>query len=387
MVKNISIILDSYLPDKRVEREAKALVEAGHNVSMFCFSKGDSYEIDGLFIDYFKPSFLVRKALAVAIDLPIYHWLLKIPVKKFIRKTKPDVIHVHDMTIAGLIFSLRNKEKIVLDLHENRPIIMGYYPHINKPLGKLLINLDRWKKAEHKYARLADRLILVTEEAKNDYKHLNQHITVLPNTIEKSEIEEVEFDDSIIEKFNSHFVITYVGDLGIRRGIFDALEAIKLLKDKIPSIKLVLVGDSSERYQYEAFVQSNALNKYVSFEGYQPHIKLFSYIKVSKIGISPLHRNRHHDTTYANKIFQYMAMGRCQIVSDCPAQKNVVDGEGAGLSYTSKKPAELAEAILRLYEDEGLRKQMEQKAQMLFKNKYNWEKMRTPLIDLYDSLD
>ena len=87
-----------------------------------------------------------------------------------------------------ILHVLRNKEKIVLDLHENRPIIMGYYPHINKPLGKLLINLDRWKKAEHKYARLADRLILVTEEAKNDYKHLNQHITVLPNTIEKSEI-------------------------------------------------------------------------------------------------------------------------------------------------------------------------------------------------------
>ena len=44
----------------------------------------------------------------------------------------------------------------------------------------------------------------------------------------------------------------------------------------------------------------------------------------SAVCISPLLRNLHHDTTYANKIFQYMALAKPLLVSDATAQKNII---------------------------------------------------------------
>lgn len=386
MRKNISIILDGYLPDKRVEREAKTLAEAGHKVSLFCFTNDSTeYRIKGVNIQSYPPSFIIKKAQAIAIDLPIYHLFLRGAIRRFLIETQPDIIHVHDMTIAGLVFQLKTYEKIVLDLHENRPEIMAFYPHIKKPLGRMLISLKRWKRAEARYVQKADHLILVTNEAKNDYFHLNEEITVLPNTIEKQEVEGIEPDPTILKRFQPHFVITYVGDLGKRRGIFDILKAINILKKRVPNIKLVLVGDSTERHLYETYVEENELDSFVSFEGFQPHKKLFSYILASKIGISPLHRNKHHDTTYANKIFQYMAMGKSQVVSDCPAQKNLIESEKVGFSYPSGDEKRLADIIYELYENEPLRSEMEQRAFKAFQTKYNWEQQKRPLLEIYDS--
>ena len=76
---------------------------------------------------------------------------------------------------------------IVLDLHENRPEIMKTYSHINKGIGKLLINLEKWERKQREFIEKADRVIVVTQEAKEDL--LNEcnissgKIIVVPNTV------------------------------------------------------------------------------------------------------------------------------------------------------------------------------------------------------------
>lgn len=386
MGKKIAMILDGFLPDKRVEREAISLVEAGHTVSLFCFGeKARWVKKDGIEVFEHPVSFLQQKASAIANDYPIYHWLMRSALRKFLAIAEPDIIHVHDITIYGAVLKLKANCIVVIDLHENRPEIMKYYPHLKRFPGKYMIDIDRWKRRESFFVKSADYAIVVTEEAKEDYRSLNSSITVVPNTVQKAEIESVKIDATIADRFLGKFVITYVGDLGIRRGIYDLLHALLHAKEEIENVLLVLVGDSSERKFYEEFVDEHMLKDYVLFEGHQPHEKLFSYIEASDIGVSPLKRNRHHDTTYANKIFQYMAMGKAQIVSDCLAQKRLVESTEIGLVYKSEDPKDLAKCISEIYNDEKLKTKFEQNAKDAFDQEFNWENKRKDLVSLYSS--
>ena len=58
--------------------------------------------------------------------------------------------------------------KITLDLHENRPEIMKSYKHVNSFFGKIFISPARWKIAEEKFVKSANKVIVVTKHAKKE---------------------------------------------------------------------------------------------------------------------------------------------------------------------------------------------------------------------------
>ena len=48
------------------------------------------------------------------------------------------------------------------------------------------------------------------------------------------------------------FVLLYLGDTGLRRGLQTAIASIPVLKEKIPNIKLVIVGSNSYGYCFNS---------------------------------------------------------------------------------------------------------------------------------------
>ena len=129
------------------------------------------------------------------------------------------------------------------------------------------------------------------------------------------------------------------------------------------------------------------LEDLIIFEGWQD-VSLFpSYIISSSVCISPLKRNKHHDTTYANKIFQYMAMGKPVVVSDCPPQAEVVINEKAGLVHEAENPQDLADKIFKLYSDEVLINEMGENASRAVRQKWNWENTSRDFIQMYKTIE
>ncbi len=382
----VGMILDGLFPtDARVEREALALIAEGHEVHLWAFTKDPKKkfeEYNGIKVHYAHRNNLIYKASAMAIDWPIYHLLLRKHVQSFL-KNQFDVIHVHDMTIAGLVMKLKKSEKLVLDLHENRPEIMRYYPHLKRFPTNILINLDRWKRAEMSYIKKSDAVIVVTKEAAEYYGKANSNYCVVPNTAELATIDAIPIDQSLVDRYKDNFVVLYIGDLGSRRGIYELIEAADLLEDQIPELKVVMVGDSSERPSYEQLVDQKNLQDFVDFEGFQPHDLLFSYIKAANVGTSPLWRNIHHDTTFANKVFQYMSLGLPQVVSDCPAQENVVEECNAGLIHTSKVPQDLADKIYDLYANPEKAETLGLSARKSMEEIWDWKYKKQALVNLY----
>ena len=390
------MILDrEFPPDPRVENEAITLIHNGFEVYLFSlnFSNKKDYEIinDIHVFRYNMSKAFFNKFSPLAYTFPIYHLAIKSKISHFINKISPDAIHIHDMDIAGAVFSLNKKCNlpIILDLHENRPEIMKTYSHINSGIGRFLVDIDKWKNKESEFIKKTSRIIVVTNEAKQDiiseHRTASKNICVVPNTINLKTFNISEVDKNIMQKYKNDFVILYLGSTGIRRGIGTAIKAIKICKNTITNIKLVLVGNSRDDIKLKKLANSLNIEKYVIFEGWKDLALFPSYIMASDICISPLTRNRHHDTTYANKIFQYMCCGKPLIVSDCTAQKNVVQETNCGLIHKAGDERELAEKILQFYKNAELRQQMGANGKKAVMEKYNWEKTSGNLIDFYSS--
>ena len=394
---NIGMILDTdFPPDPRVENEAVTLIAAGFEVSLFCLdykNKNDSREtIHGIKVFRKACPNWVYKSSALAYTIPLYHWVTKKWIGDFIKEAEVDALHIHDMQIAQAIFDLPESKDmpIVLDLHEMRPEIMKFYNHLHKFPGKYLIQPKTWAKAESSLIERSSKTVVVTEEAKNYYaKKLNlssDHFIVVPNTVRKGFTENADIKDEIVNKYKGKFVVLYVGDTGLRRGLMTVLEAMPELKEKIDNMKLVIVGSNKSDVVLKNFVKEKNLAKWVDFEGWKDFTLFQSYISVSDICISPLHRNLHHDTTYANKIFQYMALGKPIVVSDCLSQESVVKRANSGLVFEAENVLDFTRKIGELSSNKELRDRLGANGSKFAREQFNWETTSQGLIDFYKEL-
>jgi len=392
----IGMILDTaFPPDPRVENEAVSLVISGHQVYLFCLEYGDekvSEIINGIQVKRYKSSKFEYKLSALVYTIPFYTFLMQKKIDQFITETKIEALHIHDIRIAQAVFNANKKFNlpVVLDLHDNMPEVMKLYPHLQKFPGKYIISPKKWKQKEEEFIKKATKVISVSPEFIETLQMRlpseKEKFILVPNTIRASFFEEYTVNASIIEKYKNKFVILYLGDTHVRRGLQTAISSVEKLKDKIPNIKLVIVGKNTTDVVLKQQVEDLKLYDFVDFEGWQ-NVALFqSYILSSAVCISPLHRNLQHDVAYANKIFQYMSLGKSLLVSDAIAQKRLIERTNSGLVHQEKDVKDFSDKILKLFSDEKLRTELGENGKNFVRNEFSWEQTSKKLLLLYDNL-
>ncbi len=390
------MILDAtFPPDPRVENEAVSLINAGHQVFLFCLKYADEKSIEninGIEIRRYKSNKLGYKLSALAYTVPCYTFLMQKKIDQFITETKIEALHIHDIRIAQAVFNANKKFNlpVVLDLHDNMPEVMKLYPHLQKFPGKYIISPKKWKQKEEEFIKKATKVISVSPEfietLQTRLPSEKEKFILVPNTIRASFFEEYTVDASIIEKYKNKFLILYLGDTHVRRGLQTAISAVEKLKDKIPNIKLVIVGKNTTDVVLKQQVEDLKLHDFVDFEGWQ-NVALFqSYILSSAVCISPLHRNLQHDVAYANKIFQYMSLGKSLLVSDAIAQKRLIERINSGLVHQEKDVEDFSDKVLKLFSDEKLRTELGENGKNFVRNEFSWEQTSKKLLHLYDNL-
>jgi len=392
----IGMILDKvFPPDPRVENEAIELIKKGHEVFLFCLTYNDEEHeesINQIKVKRYKSNKFDYKMSALAYTVPYYSLVMKKKIANFLNKNKIEVIHIHDIRIAEAVFltNRRRKLPVVLDLHDNMPEVMKFYPHLQKFPGKYIISPKRWKQKEEVFIKKSDKVITVSQEFVNELisrTNIDENKVVLvPNTIRRNFYNSFELNNEIVEKYKDSFVVLYLGDTHVRRGLLTAIRAIKNLKEQIPNIKLVIVGKNTTDYILKEEVNKLNINEFVDFEGWQNVLLFPSYIKISTICISPLRRNIQHDVAYANKLFQYMSLGKPLLVSNAIAQKNLIEKVKGGLVHEAMNVEDFESKILKLYNNPSLRDELGENGERFVKNEFTWDKTAKGLIDLYNNL-
>jgi glycosyltransferase involved in cell wall biosynthesis len=390
-MKILMVLENSFPPDERIENEIDILLKNGFQITLVCTKrsgKSEMEEKDGLTIFRIPLSKFIYKSSALALELPFYFYFWNKKLSDILNRTRFDAIHLHDLPLVKVCARLAAKYRLPLicDYHENRPEIMKMYHHVQSFPGKWLISVNRWLRYQMKESQKADRLILVTDEAKdyyiNNYGLDSRKMIVLPNYIVLDRFRKLAPETSIQPADHDNFTVAYFGDTGLRRGTLTILEAADKLKDK--NIRFLIIGTSSEQDLLRKEATIRNLNN-VTFAGWIPPAEAMKLISGTDAGICPFLRNIHHDTTYANKMFQYMALGKPVIVSDCTAQANFVTREKCGLVFEAGNADELCNRIIKLTSRNEY-DPLSKNASACVTEKYNWENYGRRLIELYSGL-
>ncbi len=394
----LMLLQNFFPPDIRVEKEARSLLKAGHQVFLLSAGKSNMPNeeiVEGIKVIRRKlpQSFSRRAWNYFCLKAPFTHPFWRSALEDAVKQYKIEAIHVHDLPLVntGLKIAHKFNLPLIADLHENFPEAIKAYPSSWK--GKFLkpIMVKRWKRMEKSCVQQADKVITVVDEAKQHYVTdcgiPPEKVTVVMNTEDLDYFYSLPIREDIIQQYQPYFTISYIGGFGRHRGIQTAISAMPKILSEIPDARLLLVGSGGNESELRELAKTEKVEQVVEFTGWQPFDLIPSYIAASKVCLIPHIASGHTNSTIPHKIFQAMAMGKPVVVSSAKPLERIVKETGAGLVYPSGDAEALAEAVITIYRDNTLVAKLGEVGKKTAREKYNWELEAKKLVSLYQDLE
>jgi len=181
------------------------------------------------------------------------------------------------------------------------------------------------------------------------------------------------------------FVVGWVGSFRRFHGVDIALRAAALLRERVPDLALLLVGDGFERSAMERLAGELALRNVV-FTGTVAYPEVAEYIAAMDVALV-LDRGDQGFHYSPLKLKEYMACGR-SVVGPRVGElaRHLIDGRD-GLLVRPGDPAGLADAVERLSADPSLRLSLGATAREKALLGWTWDRQLATVLERLGSLD
>lgn len=293
----------------------------------------------------------------------LYFWL-KLPW--YIKKVNPDVVHCQS-TQMGLPCFLAKK------FFKTPYVVLGQ--------GSDIYLHWKFKKIIHKFVfNNADKVIALTEDMKKKIQEsYKKDVFVISSGINLEHFENLskEIARSKLKINLNEKVIIFVGSLQIVKGLKYLIEAFKIVKYKIPELKLILVGEGDERKELERLVKKNQLEKQITFMGNVLNNNIPEYMTASDIFVLP-----SLSEGFPLVILEAMASGLPIIATNVRGISEIIKEGENGFLVEPKNPEQIAEKILYLLPDEKLRERISLHNREKVKS-YSWDFVVGDLLKIY----
>ena len=187
------------------------------------------------------------------------------------------------------------------------------------------------------------------ELIKKRYNIDSKKIRVLPNPVDFS-----EFNPSGSNKIKPGFdYLLFAGDLIKRKGVNYLIRSFKEVIGIYPDLKLLIVGTGPERTRLYNLVKSLKLENNVIFLGRVKQELMPSYFRQAKVFVLPSLQEG-----FGIVLAEALACRTPVIATDCGGTKDIVEDNINGFLVPKQDPKTLAEKIIKLLNNNGLRKSM-----------------------------
>ena len=180
--------------------------------------------------------------------------------------------------------------------------------------------------------------------------------------------------------------LLYVGQIVPQKGVYTAIEALKLIVQKINTITLTIVGGSvikGYEEQVHNFVHSLGLGNNVRFTGLISHENMPHIYNEHDILIFP----SLWDEPFGITILEAMASGLVVVGTATGGSGEILQHEINALVFPKGDANACAAELLRLIEDPGLFNRLKQNAGNIVKEKFSFERTINRIeASLLDSL-
>ncbi len=364
MARVLMLVTNEYRPDPRVHKEARALIDGGHEVTVAAWDRQRARPprevVEGVRLHRVRTG-RVGGQLALVLNYPLF--LLRCLAAA--REVRPEIVHAHDLDTlpAGLLISRLRGVPIVYDAHERyaKMIAMDVPAAVSRLVEKL----------EQTMLPRVDLAITINEAmAAEMERHTRDKVLVIMNVIElppRSRTRQHVENESIV-LFNP---VTF--------------EPMRYLEESIEAAsktdRCVLRIAGSGRLQ-KAVEKGAREHDNVEYIGHLPFSRLLEeYDKVDAVLILIDPANENYRTGTANKLGECMAFGLPILVSKGTLNAMIVEREGCGISFDwSEENFRRAVDSLR---DRRTREEMGRRGRDAAEREYNWGTMKERLQYAY----
>ncbi|MDP2924043.1 MAG: glycosyltransferase family 4 protein [Candidatus Omnitrophota bacterium] len=175
--------------------------------------------------------------------------------------------------------------------------------------------------------------------------------------------------------------VLYLGQLQGAQYAHLFIKAAKIILDKGIKADFLIVGDGLKLKELKKLAKDLSLDGKIVFTGAVGHNEVPEYIASSDIAVACFEDNEITRCKSPLKIAEYLASGKPIVASDVGEIRKMVDG--CAILTASGDANSLSEGIIRLLEDEKLRKNLGDKARKRAEEKYNWKISAKNLLNAY----
>ncbi|MFA5629696.1 MAG: glycosyltransferase family 4 protein [Dehalococcoidales bacterium] len=341
----------------------KRLIEMGHDVTIFAPTSKPILDYDNFIkIGNAYPYPVKGTTLRISTSLN-----LAPRIKEILEQEDFDIFHLHEpcMPMVCSSFLKFATAPIVGTFHASGVIPNYYYG---------------WPITTYKLRKRRPNIVGKIAVSKPAMEYAQKYVPgdyqVIPNGID---LDCFNPNVEIIEEFNDDKLnILFVGRLEKRKGLKYLIDAYKIVKEKHPNSRLIVIGPGTRfRKKYEAKVKRDNLED-VHFLGKVSAEDLPRYFKTADIYCSPAVSGE----SFGIVLLEAMAVGTAIVASDIPGYRSVLTDDKEGLLVRPRRSKLLAKALDRLLSDKELRLQMGQSG-IETSQIYDWNKVALQVYNYY----
>jgi len=388
-MKKVLMVVYSYFPqDVRPRREAEALINARYTVDIICLRLTDQTKFENIYgvntyrVNLSKSRSSRRKYVFLYTSFFIRSFFL---LSGLYLKNRYAVIHVHNMPDFLVFLSVIPKlfgSKVILDLHDPTPemLITKFAEDRDSWLTKIL----KWQ--EKVSVRFAHKIITTNKSFLDKVISRGcppEKINIVMNSPQESIFNQF-VNKSKNKSDEDKFVVMYHGIIIKRYGFEELVNAVNLLKEKIPGIEFRVFGDGEDLSLFLEMVKRLKLDNVIKYFGLVSVEKIAEIIPECDIGVIPNRLGPFTQINLPTRIFEYLHMKKPVVVPRTQGIKDYFDEESI-FYFNAGNAEDLAKVIFNIYSNPGKALEVLNKGYEIYQ-RHKWESQSKNLINIYEEL-
>jgi glycosyltransferase involved in cell wall biosynthesis len=354
--KRAAVVLYSYYAnDPRPRRESEALGQAGMEVDVICLRQNSDeprHEVlNG--INIYRIPLKRRRSGKLTYAFQYFSFLTSafLLLSWWRLRRRYHLVHVHNMPDFLVFSALLPKllgARVILDLHDPMPeLLVTIFG-----LGEKSFGVRFLKFFEKLSIRFADHVLTVNQACKDIFSARScppEKIQVLMNVPDERVFKYRSCLDYPERDPAKPFVVMYHGSIVERNGLDIAVEAVRLLRAKVPSAELWIYGASTPFLEkVMANVAKTGLQNGVRHLGQKSQAEIVQAIHCCDVGVIPNRNNAFTEINTPTRIFEYLSVGK-PVIS--PRAKGITDyfGPDDMIYFELGEAADLARQLEFIY--------------------------------------
>jgi glycosyltransferase involved in cell wall biosynthesis len=383
MARFLIIAYSSYIRDSRVKRHAEALAARGDDVDVICLAGEQLRSANGVrLIGISMPRYRGSSRTAYIRSYVRFFAFAAIKAIRLNREKRYQAVITCSMPDAVVLCGLALKvqgTRVVLDVHDTMPeLYRDKFGGRRGDIGAGLLMVE-----ERISGWLADRVIAVHDLHRHRLESAGIP-SVKIRTVLNSPDPRIFSSTTFSRTTNRHFELISHGTITRRLGLEVAFNALELLRNTIPELRLTVIGSGDHLANAKSLVEAMRLGDIVNFVAPVPIEELPALLREADVGVVPNPPSAATHLMLPVKMMEYAKLGIPIIAARLRTIEHYF-GDGAACLFEAGNPRALAAAINELYSNPKRAAELASRACRVAEA-LSWTEQRERFFDAIDSL-